>query len=155
MDTSVGKKSGEDDVLLTLVERKTRDTISQKIDGKDPDSVDYAIKRLIDQFGSLFGRVFKTITADNGSEFSGLVNSLKEQNTHVYYTHPYAAWERPTNERNNGMIRRFIPKGRPIENYSRTFIHQMIQAIDHLPRKILNYRTPAEVFKMELQKLAQ
>jgi IS30 family transposase len=149
----VGKKSGGDDVLLTLVERKTRDTISQKIDGKDPDSVDDAIKRLIDRFGPLFGRVFRTITADNGSEFSSLTNSLKDQATHVYYTHPYAAWERPTNERHNGMIRRFIPQGRPIENYSRTFICQMIRAIDHLPRKILNYRTLAEAFKRELQQL--
>jgi Transposase and inactivated derivatives, IS30 family len=153
IDTVVGKKSGEDDVLLTLVERKTRDTISQKIDGKDPDSVDDAIKQLIHQFGPLFGHVFRTITADNGSEFAGLTNSLKDQTTHVYYTHPYAAWERPTNERHNGMIRKFIPKGRPIENYSRTFIRQMIQAIDHLPRRILNYRTPAEAFKKELQKL--
>ncbi|MFX3619130.1 MAG: hypothetical protein ACE3JK_16625 [Sporolactobacillus sp.] len=86
-----GKKSGEDDVLLTLVERKTRDTISQKINGKDPDSVDSAIKRLIDQFGPLFGCVFRTITADNGSEFSSLTNSLKDQEAQVYYTHPYTA----------------------------------------------------------------
>ncbi|MDF2910199.1 MAG: family transposase [Sporolactobacillus laevolacticus] len=107
----VGIKSGEDDVLLTLVELKTRQTLSQKIDGKDPDSVGYAIKQLINQHGPLFGRVFRTITADNGSEFSGLVNSLKDQVTHVYYTYPYAAWERPTNERHNGMIRKFIPKG--------------------------------------------
>jgi IS30 family transposase len=47
IDTVVGKKSGGDDVLLTLVERKTRDTISQKIDGKYPNSVDHALKKLI------------------------------------------------------------------------------------------------------------
>ncbi|MCI1857469.1 MAG: hypothetical protein LKI80_04835 [Sporolactobacillus sp.] len=62
----VGKKSCEDDVLPILVECKTRDTISQKIDGKDPDSVDYALKQLIHQFGSLFGRVFRTITVTMG-----------------------------------------------------------------------------------------
>ncbi|RYL93734.1 IS30 family transposase [Sporolactobacillus sp. THM19-2] len=105
--------------------------MSQKIDGKDPDSVDYAIKQLIRQFGPLFGHVFRTITADNGSEFAGLTNSLKDQATHVYYTHPYAAWERPTNERHNEMIRRFIPKGRPIENNSRTFIRQTLLTFEN------------------------
>ncbi|MDN3956207.1 IS30 family transposase [Sporolactobacillus laevolacticus] len=153
IDTVIGKKSSDDDVLLTLTERKTRFTLSMKIDGKDPDSVDYGLKKLESKYGQGFGKVFKTITADNGSEFSGLVNSLTDQATHIYYTHPYAAWERPTNERHNGMIRKFIPKGRPISNYSRTFISQMIQAMDHLPRKILNYRTPAQEYKQELQKL--
>lgn len=153
IDTVIGKKSSDDDVLLTLTERKTRFTLSMKIDGKDPDSVDYGLKKLESKYGQGFGKVFKTITADNGSEFSGLVNSLTDQATHIYYTHPYATWERPTNERHNGMIRKFIPKGRPISNYSRTFISQMIQAMDHLPRKILNYRTPAQEYKQELQKL--
>lgn len=153
IDTVVGKKSGEDDVLLTLVERNTRDEICRKISGKDPDSVGWALKQLIEQFGPLFDHVFLTITADNGSEFAGLTNSLKDQATHVYYTHPYAAWERPTNERHNGMIRKFIPKGQPIEKYSRTFICQMVQAMNHLPRRILNYRTPAEAFEKEVQKL--
>lgn len=41
-----------------------------------------------------------------------------------------------------------------ISNYFRTFIRQMIRAIDHFPRKILNYRTPAEASKRELQRLA-
>ncbi|GGL61492.1 IS30 family transposase [Sporolactobacillus putidus] len=154
IDTVVGKKSRDDDVLLTLVERKTRFTISRKIEGKDPDSVGYAMKQLEDQYGPLFGKVFRTITADNGSEFAGLANNLNEQDTHVYYTHPYAAWERPTNERHNEMIRRFIPKGHPISNYSRTFISQVIRAIDHLPRRILNYRTPAQEYQQELRKLA-
>lgn len=92
IDTIVGQKSHKDDVLLTLVVRKTRFTISKKIDGKDPDSVDYALKQLEHQYGRDFCQVFKTITADNGSEFSKLtLGSLKGKATKVYYTHPYSS----------------------------------------------------------------
>lgn len=110
IDTIVGKKSREDDALLILVERKTRFTLSMKIDGEDPDSVSYALKQLKQTYGCAFKSVFKTITADNGSEFSGLMEALKDRKTKVYYTHPYSSWERVTNERHNGMIRRFIQK---------------------------------------------
>ncbi len=153
IDTVIGRKSREDDVLLTLVERQTRCEIACKIDGKDPNSVGYALRKLKRQYGQYFNRVFRSITADNGSEFSQLPAQLRDDGIQVYYTHPYAAWERPTNERHNGLIRRFIPKGRAIADYSRTFICQAIRVLNHLPRRILQYRTPAQAFKQALSKL--
>lgn len=62
------------------------------------------------EFGDHFSDVFKTITADNGSEFENF--ALSEQwGTKVYFAHPYSSWERPINERHNGLLRGFIPKG--------------------------------------------
>ncbi|WP_156786946.1 IS30 family transposase [Thermoanaerobacter wiegelii] len=55
--------------------------------------------------------MFKSITADNGSEFAELDEMLKEYGSKAYFTHPYSAFERDTNERHNGLVRRFIPRG--------------------------------------------
>ena len=71
IDTVEGKKS-DDNALLTLVERKTRNYYAILLDDQDHDSVDYAMNQLQQDFGELFPQVFKTITSDNGSEFSNL-----------------------------------------------------------------------------------
>ncbi|HHX61604.1 MAG TPA: IS30 family transposase [Epulopiscium sp.] len=87
IDTVEGKKS-DDNALLTLVERKTRNYCAIKIDDQEHDSVDYAINKLQHTFGELFPQVFKTITSDNGSEFSNLASCLKGV-TDVYFARPY------------------------------------------------------------------
>nr|WP_243713049.1 IS30 family transposase [Macrococcus carouselicus] len=72
IDTVIGQKSEKDQVLLTLVERKSRYEIVMKIDGKQRRHVDKAVSELIEEIGDSFPRVFKSITSANGSEFSGL-----------------------------------------------------------------------------------
>ena len=90
-----------------------------------------------------FRETFKTITCDNGCEnldFEGIERSVltKNKQTKVYYAHPYSAWERGTNENNNKLIRRFIPKGADIGKFS----HERIKMIEHwmnnYPRRKLN-----------------
>nr|MBO2494765.1 IS30 family transposase [Clostridia bacterium] len=58
----------------------------------------------------------KSITADNGSEFSELSALLESLRSEAYFSHPYSSWERGSNERQNGIIRRFIPKGKAIKD---------------------------------------
>nr|WP_186669088.1 IS30 family transposase [Sporosarcina sp. BP05] len=152
IDTVEGKKS-YDNALLTIVERKTRNYFAIKIDDQDHDSVDHAIKQLQHFYGDLFSQVFKTITSDNGSEFSNLSASL-EGVTEVYFARPYAPYERGSNERHNGLLRRFIPKGKAISDYSRKAIQRIYQTINNLPRKILDYQQPAMAFEQEIAKLA-
>lgn len=152
IDTVEGKKS-DDNALLTLVERKTRNYYAIIIDDQDHDSVDYAMSKLQQDFGELFPQVFKTITSDNGSEFSNLTMSLKGV-TDVYFARPYAPYERGSNERHNGLLRRYIPKGKSISDYSTEAIQRIYQTLNNLPRKILNYQQPAIYFEQELAKLA-
>ncbi|WP_391116828.1 IS30 family transposase [Psychrobacillus sp. L3] len=102
IDTVIGKKS-QDEVLLTLTERKTRKEIIMKIGAKASEAVTKAMKRLQKQSGYRFSSVFKTITSDNGSEFAELAVSLEKEKTEVYFTHPYTSSERGTNERHNGL----------------------------------------------------
>jgi IS30 family transposase len=149
IDTVIGSKSKEDESLLTIVERKTRNTLIRKIPAKTAEAVMQEFDQIKDEFGSRFQKVFKSLTADNGSEFAAL-STLKEQGVGVYFTHPYSAFERGTNENHNGLIRRFIPKGKKISEYSQEAIARVEEWINGLPRKILGYKTPEELFDEEL-----
>ena len=106
IDTVIGQKSN-DDALLTLVERKTRKEVMVRLPAKDSDSVTSAVKAILQSYGDQKPLVFKSITADNGSEFSGLAELGIDKEIAVYFWHPYASYERGTNERHNGLIRRF------------------------------------------------
>ncbi len=61
IDTVIGFKSKKDEALLTLVERKTRNTLVRKISSKKVEAVMAELERLEEDFGSGFPRVFKTI----------------------------------------------------------------------------------------------
>ena len=148
IDTVKGKQTG-DQALLTLTERKTRLHLLLPLEACCSEAVDKAITGLTTPLGSLKRQVFKTITADNGSEFS----SLSQSGIEAYFSHPYSAWERGTNERHNGLIRRFVPKGKRIKSFSAEHIRKAESLVNNLPRKILDYRTPLELFQEELSTL--
>lgn len=101
-----------------MTERMTRKEIIRKIPGKTVESVQNAILKLINEAGDCFSKVFKSFTCDNGSEFAETSSIEQIVDTKVYFAHPYALGERGTNERHNGLIRRFIPKGTSINEYS-------------------------------------
>ncbi|WP_018248913.1 IS30 family transposase [Orenia marismortui] len=153
IDTVIGKKNKNDEVLLTMTERMTRKEIIRKIPGKTAESVQNAILKLIKDSGELFSNVFKSFTCDNGSEFSELGVIEEIVDTKVYFTHPYSSWERGTNERHNGLIRRFIPKGRSISEFSIESIARVQNWCNTLPRKILGYLTPDEAFEDQLREI--
>lgn len=152
IDTLIGGRTKDDPVLLTLVERKTRLEIILKILRQDQPSVDKAIRELIQRLGDKAGKIFKSITSDNGSEFAGLFENLVET-TRVYFAHPYAPHERGTKENQHRLIRRFIPKNTRIEDISKKTIKRIERWINNYPRKILNYQTAEEAFRSELKSL--
>lgn len=151
MDCVVGKQGGSGAVLLVLSERKSRQEIIIKIPSKTQEFVVKAIDALEKEHGDEFYKRFKTITVDNGSEFldfKGLERSIISpdmQRVKIYYAHPYSAWERPTNENLNKMIRRFVAKGTDIGRLSDDEIKQIEEWMNNYPRKILGYKTPNEV----------
>lgn len=152
VDTVVGSKHENEPCTVTLVERKTREAIWIKAASHTADAVQEAIQSVMAQFGSMARTVFKTVTGDNGSEFSRL-SELVSQGTKVYFTHPYSSWEKGTNECHNKLLRRFIPKGVSMAEYSAEDITYMADWANTLPRKILGYRTPDELFEAELDRI--
>ncbi len=154
-DLVIGHKSDNDQALLTLVERKSRQYWMLPIGNREADSVMESFQKLQESYSEHFDEVFKTITTDNGSEFSRLSELEDLTKTLVFYTHPYTSCEKGTNERHNGIIRRFIPKGRRISDFDAEHISNIEVWCNSLPRKILGYRTPDEVFEEELDRIYQ
>lgn len=143
IDTVVGKKETKE-VLLTLDERKTRKLLVVKLPSWTAAAVREGMRSLLAPLGDRVGDVFKSITSDNGSEFASLPDILPH--TAVYYAHPYSSFERGTNENQNGLIRRFFPKGTDFASVSDEAIRRVQDWINSLPRKILLYRSPIELF---------
>ena len=117
-DLVIGSKSDDDDALLTMIERMTREYWMIRVPRRDPNDVMAALPAVRSQYKEHWDDVFKTITTDNGSEFSPLSDLETLSKTLVYFAHPYTSCEKGSVERHNGLIRRFIPKGKRIDSYS-------------------------------------
>lgn len=143
--------------LFTLTERKTREEIIIKAGQATQEAIKAVIDGLEMKYRDSFKIKFKSITFDNGVEFldwkSLEVSSLKltEKRTTVYFAHSYASWERGSNENQNRMIRRFIPKGTDIANISDKEIKRIQDWMNNYPRKILGYKTANQMANECLQ----
>ena len=111
----VAGKQGTKPSILTLMESKSQKSLYVLIKNKTQKEIIAAIKRLKRRVGRSFDKVFKTITADNGSEFLDNEAIKKASKCdEVYYAHTYSNWERGSNENGNRILRRFVPKGSDI-----------------------------------------
>lgn len=139
-------KQGTKPVILTLVERKSRKSLYVLVKNKTQKEVIAAIKRARRRVGGDFGEVFKTITADNGSEFLDS-DAIKKaaQCGEVYYAHPYSSWERGSNENGNRILRRFVPKGTDIGTLTDEDLQRIEDWVNNYPRKILGYRSANQI----------
>lgn len=151
-DTVVGRRAGKEAVVLSLLEKKTRHYIALLIEGKTSEAVMAAMTTLREEYGERFSDVFKTITLDNGSEFADFA-TVEQWGTRVFFSHPYTSWERPQNERHNGLFRLYVPKGTSMSNYSDDYILRSADQLNGRPRKILGYGTPEELFDAFLDKV--
>jgi len=148
IDTVIGKQS-EGQSLLTILERKSRAFLIRLLPEHTSERVNEALSALQDTSGHHFPQVFQTITADNGSEFYGLDEQLKALGSKAFFCHPYSSWEKGGNEKHNSLIRRFLPKGTSFADLASEDVARIQNWCNNLPRKILGYRTPSQVFKME------
>ena len=146
--------------LLVLTERLTRKEIIIPMRNQKAESVIRALNALEKIYGKKFKQIFRSITVDNGVEFSdynGIMRSIfnkKSVRTEVYYCHPYCSSERGTNERINREIRRLIPKGSDLSKYSASEIQKVEDWVNDYPRQVLGYATSRELFEAELRKLS-
>jgi len=139
-DTIIGK--GHKGAIVSLVERKSKYTLLEKVAGKKADLVADAEIRLLTPFKD---RVH-TITKDNGLEFCDHARVAKSIKADMFFANPYASWERGLNENTNGLVRQYIPKKRNFNTVSHQEIDFIMHRLNHRPRKTLGYKTPHEVF---------
>ena len=156
MDCVVGPSLA---VLLVFTERQTRKELIMRLKDRKAKTVVAAIDFLERKFGDKFDKMFKSITVDNGSEFSdvdGLERSFFDDSvcrTKMYYCHPYTSCERGSNERMNRDIRRFFPKGTDFEKVSDTEIIRVERLLNNFPREVLGYSTPQSLYESALANL--
>jgi len=139
VDTIIGKNHRG--VLLTLCERKSRFTLLRRVGQKSADLVANAMIDLLSWVSHL-----KTITADNGREFSAHQLVSHTLCTDFFFAHPYASWERGTNENTNGLIRQYLPKQRDLSTVTSGEEIMIMDRLNLRPRKCLDFMTPFEVF---------
>ena len=142
MDLVLGKQGKDTECLLTLTERKTRFEIVIKLNNKSSSEVIRAINSIKEHLKGYSSEIFKSITTDNGSEFSRYEEIEEILGTMIYFCHPGASYEKGTNERHNGMLRKYIPKGSDISKYSAEDLDRIVSKLNDLERKKLNYYTP-------------
>lgn len=129
-------------LLLTHVERKSRYTRLGKLNDKRAATLSAATCRL---FRRLPPSLRRTLTADNGKEFSDFKTIEQALKMKVYFANPHSPWERGTNENTNGLLRDFFPKGSDMRPVTASRLARVERMLNNRPRKCLNYRTPAEV----------
>lgn len=140
-DTVVGKAGGE--VLVTLVDRKSRFLLCAKSASKKAASVTTAINALLEP---LKAENRLTITPDRGKEFSNYREIEELFGLVVYFPDAHSPWERGTNENTNGLVREYIPKSTDLSNFTSDEIKKMVSKINNRPRKCLGFKTPFEFF---------
>ena len=139
-DTVIGKQSRY--ALVTLVERKSRFTLIKKIEHRTASDTKNAIIQMLKPYK------FKTltITCDNGKEFTAHQDVARELDTEMYFAHPYASWERGTNENTNGLLRQYFPKGSDFSMITDGMVKYAEKRLNSRPRKCLGVKTPEMVF---------
>ena len=146
-DTIMGK--GRKSALLTMVERKTLYTVIVRLTGKRADLLaEAAVKHMAD----LKSKV-KTITFDNGLEFSEHATIAEGLGADIYFAHPYASWERGINENTNGLIRQYFPKGTDFNQVTDEQVQWVMDRLNNRPRKTRGCKSPNELFKKQREDL--
>lgn len=144
--------------LLVLTERKTRKEIIFRMPNKTTKSVVRSLNSLEYRYGDLFPKIFKSITVDNGVEFSDCSGMEKSvfggTRTKFFYCHPYSSCERGSNERINRDIRKIFPKGTDFAKVSDSQVQRCENWVNLYPREIFNFHNAAERFEIELANLA-
>ena len=136
LDTVYGKNNTA--VMLTMVERATRFVYIDILPNRKAPVVSAA---LIRNLAAIKHRVH-TLTADNGSEFAGHEAVRDALQADFYFAHPYASWERGTNENTNGLIRQYFPKSYDLSTITTSQLAHVVDQINNRPRKCLGMKTP-------------
>jgi IS30 family transposase len=138
-DSLVSRKSLV--AINSLVERKSRLLMLTRLERKTAEAT---FKAVVGRLKNLTPKARRTLTLDNGTE-----NAMHQEITSTigikcFFAHPYASWERGTNEHINGLVRWYLPKGTDFRKISDVEIARIESLINNRPRKCLGFKTPLE-----------
>lgn len=126
--------------VLTHVERNSLFLVADLMKDGTADSVHATLKK--------HQRVTGTTTYDRGSEFAIWEMIEKDTATSIFFANAHHPWERGKNENTNGRLRRVYPKGFDFSTITQRQLDEVVDFMNHTPRKSLSWQTPADVFKL-------
>ena len=133
--------------INTLNELKTGLVVFTKLVRKTAKQTATAMTNRLNQY------ISKTVTVDNGSEFTYHEKVTRQTGVSVYFCDPYSSWQRGANENCNMLLRGFLPKKSDISCLSQYELDEIANELNNRPRKRLNFFTPLEVYNKEIAKL--
>ena len=142
IDTVVGANTK--DCVVTLVERKTGYAFVGKLADRSMHEMSRRVRMLVQRASHRF----KTITADNGTEFHDYPSTEVATGIRFYFATPYHSWERGTHENFNGLLRQYLPKRSSMARLTQRHCDQIAQKLNNRPRKRLDYLTPEECLEL-------
>jgi IS30 family transposase len=140
-DTMIGKN--HKGALVTLDDRKSKLRFAFPLQGKNAQDTTEGILILMTHIKSCV----KTITFDNGKEFTLHETIAKVLECKTYFAKPYHSWERGQNENANGLLRQYFPKSMELKDVSVKQVFEAVHKLNNRPRKCLGFKTPYEVFQ--------
>lgn len=142
-DTIIGKS--HKGAIVTIDERKSKLRLALPLQTKKAQGVTDAIVQLLKPIKQLA----KTITFDNGKEFTQHEKIAESLSCKTYFAKPYHSWERGQNENANGLLRQYFPKAMQLASVTVREVNHAVDKLNSRPRKCLGYKTPYERFKEE------
>jgi IS30 family transposase len=138
IDTMIG--NGSKHCIVTLVERMTGYTLIGKLKARTTQQLNVRTLQLIQKHPGWF----KSITADNGTEFHAYKEVEKKTGVTFYFATPHRSWERGTNENTNGLIRQYIPKRTSMTRLTQYDCNRIARKLNNRPRKRHGFKSPKE-----------
>lgn len=147
-DTVEGRKGTG--YLVTHVERKTGYVVVGLMKDKQAATLNAGT---LEAFHGIPCELIRTLTTDNGTEFSGHRLLEKELACSIYFAAPRSPWQRGQNENTNGLLRQYFPKGSDFSKLTNSQIAQAVEELNHRPRKKYNYQSPHDLFMPKIRAL--
>lgn len=123
-----------------MVDRKSRYLLAHKVESKQAAEQLQAVVNLLNN------HPVKSLSFDNGVEFAAHREMEIALSTKVYFAEPHKPWQRGTNENTNDILRFFFPKGSDFSKITQEDVDKAVELINNKPKKVLGWRTPAEVY---------
>ena len=140
-DLIIGKDQGS--AIGTLIERQTRMVRLLHMPYRDSDTLHDALKA---RLAGLPPVLLRSITWDQGTEMARHLTITRSLGAPVYFCDSHSPWQRGSNENTNGLLRDYFPKGTDLSVHPPQHLAAVENELNNRPRRILNHRTPAELF---------
>jgi transposase, IS30 family len=139
IDTVMGH--GSKDCIVSIVDRRTGYLVIGKLKARTAEETTSKTIELIRKADTSF----RTITADNGTEFHSYKEIERATGVKFYFANPHHSWERGTNENTNGLIRQYLPKRTSMAKVTQQQCDVIAEKLNNRPRKRYDYQTPREM----------